>query len=70
MADPKNPATWTHEQAVKWIQEQCGGKIDPATLCPYESGIQLWYVQREVKEGEEREGSLFVSLSFYFLYSF
>jgi hypothetical protein len=39
--DPENPATWTHEQAVRWISETYGGKVDPAILCPYESGLQL-----------------------------
>eukprot|EP00026_Physarum_polycephalum_P004301 Phypoly_transcript_04319.p1 GENE.Phypoly_transcript_04319~~Phypoly_transcript_04319.p1 ORF type:complete len:665 (+),score=140.64 Phypoly_transcript_04319:83-2077(+) len=39
--DPKNPAMWTHEQTVEWIKEAYKEKVDPAILCPYESGLQL-----------------------------
>lgn len=39
----KNPATWSHEQTVEWITQAYRGKIDPSVLCPFESGLQLWY---------------------------
>lgn len=41
--DPNNPATWSHEQAVEWIITTYNNKVDPAVLCPFESGLQLWY---------------------------
>eukprot|EP00092_Neocalanus_flemingeri_P034043 GFUD01037022.1.p1 GENE.GFUD01037022.1~~GFUD01037022.1.p1 ORF type:complete len:627 (+),score=181.38 GFUD01037022.1:64-1944(+) len=39
--DPKSPASWSNEKLVEWVKKASNGKIDPLTLCPWESGKQL-----------------------------
>jgi len=40
-ADPRDPGNWDHDKLVEWIMKTSGGLIDPAVLCPTESGAQL-----------------------------
>lgn len=39
--DPKNPATWDHDELVFWIHKYSGGKVDCEKFCPYETGRQI-----------------------------
>ena len=40
-SDPKNPATWSHEDLVEHVQKFSKGKVDTDLFCPYESGKQI-----------------------------
>ncbi|KAJ3171837.1 hypothetical protein HDU87_008225 [Geranomyces variabilis] len=42
ISDPSNPAVWTNAQLRTWVRANYpGSKIDPAVLCPTESGKQM-----------------------------
>jgi len=40
-ADPRNPATWSNADMREWVVKNSHSWIDPDTLCPFESGLQL-----------------------------
>ena len=39
--NPKSPASWSNQTLVEWVKVESNGKIDPQSLCPWESGKQL-----------------------------
>ena len=39
--DPRNPANWSNAELSRWVTTHSRGRIQPATLCPWESGRQL-----------------------------
>ncbi|KAJ3159217.1 hypothetical protein HDU86_001820 [Geranomyces michiganensis] len=42
ITDPLNPAGWSNSQLREWVRVNYpGGKVDPAVLCPTESGKQV-----------------------------
>ncbi|KAJ3164058.1 hypothetical protein HDU88_005712 [Geranomyces variabilis] len=42
ITDPSNPAGWSNSQLREWVRANYpGGKVDPAVLCPTESGKQM-----------------------------
>jgi hypothetical protein len=41
VADTLNPANWSNQEVAAWVVANSRGRVDPATLCPWESGRQL-----------------------------
>jgi kinesin family protein 2/24 len=39
--DPRNPASWSNAEMRGWVAANSRGRVDPETLCPWESGRQL-----------------------------
>ena len=43
----KNPATWTHEGLVAFINKYSKGKVNPDLFCPFESGRQIMSIPQQ-----------------------
>ena len=60
--NPENPANWSHEELVNWLKLASNNHIDLATLCPYESGMQILkmpetsFVERVIKATDSKWG--------------